>query len=185
MMTQFLRQEVPEKQTWDVTTLFATREEWEQALESLHNTVESVTIFNGKLAESANTLHSAIFAYENLYEQLAKVRTYAFLRTSVDGTNESHQSDLAKTANTLADIGAKIAFFEPELLTIPEATLQQYITENTDLQRYEKMLNDVIEKKPHTLTTEVEQLLAQLSETLDAPHVIYERTKQTDMQFPD
>jgi len=184
-MTQFLRQEVPEKQTWDVTTLFATREEWEQALESLHNTVESVTIFNGKLAESANTLHSAIFAYENLYEQLAKVRTYAFLRTSVDGTNESHQSDLAKTANTLADIGAKIAFFEPELLTIPEATLQQYITENTDLQRYEKMLNDVIEKKPHTLTTEVEQLLAQLSETLDAPHVIYERTKQTDMQFPD
>src|SRR5699024_5300635 len=29
------------------------------------------------------------------------------------------------------------------------------------------------------------QLLAQLSETLDAPHVIYERTKQTDMQFPD
>lgn len=64
-----------------------------------------------------------------------------------------------------------------------EATIQQFIAENTNLRTYEKMLNDIIEKKPHTLSTEIEQVIAQLSEVLDAPYVIYERSKQTDMQF--
>lgn len=182
-MTQYVRQDVPEEQTWNLNSLFATQADWEAALGNLNNLVDSVTEFEGRLAESASTLHDAILAYEALYVQLSQVRSYAFLRTSVDGTNEAYQGDLAKTANALANIGAKIAFFEPELLTIPEETLKQFISENEALQSYEKMLYDVIEKKPHTLATEVEQVLAQLSEVLDAPHVIYERSKQTDMQF--
>src|SRR5699024_9953049 len=182
-MAQFLRKDVPKKQTWNVQSLFATQEDWEEAFLRLENRVDSVTKYKGKLGNSANNLHAAILAYETMYEQLVQVRTYAFLRTSVDGTNESYQADLTKTANTLANVSAQIAFFETELLTIAEATMKQVIAEHADLQTYEKMLNDIIEKKPHTLATEIEQILAQLSEVLDAPYVIYERSKQTDMQF--
>lgn len=182
-MTQFLRKDVPEKQTWNIQSLFATQEDWEDALLQLEDKVDSVTKYKGKLGNSANNLHAAILAYETMYEQLVQVRTYAFLRTSVDGTNESYQADLTKTTNILANVSAQIAFFEPELLTIAEATMKQFIAEHADLQTYEKMLNDIIEKKPHTLATEIEQILAQLSEVLDAPYVIYERSKQTDMQF--
>lgn len=182
-MTQFLRKDVPENQTWNIESLFSTQEDWEKALVSLENLAESVTAYKGKLAESPDNLLEAILAYETLYERIIQVRTYAFLRTSVDGTNESSQADLAKTANTLANISAQTAFFEPELLTIPGATIKQFIAEHTKLHSYEKMLNDILEKKPHTLSTEIEQIMAQLSEVLDAPYLIYERSKQTDMQF--
>lgn len=182
-MTQFLRKDVPERETWEISSLFASQAEWEEALESLNEPVESVAAFQGKMGESASTLYEAILAYEKLYEEFVKVRTYAFLRTSVDGTNEAYQADLAKTANALANAGGKIAFFEPELLTIPEADLEQFLKENQDLQTYKKMLYDILEKKTHTLATEIEQVLAQLSEVHEAPHVIYERSKQTDMQF--
>lgn len=182
-MTQFLRKDVPEQETWDITSLFTSQADWEEALDSLKETVESVANFQGKMGESATSLYEAIIAYENLYEDFVKVRSYAFLRTSVDGTNEAYQADLAKTANALANAGGKIAFFEPELLTIPEASLEQFLTENENLQTYKKMLDDILEKKAHTLATEIEQVLAQLSEVHEAPHLIYERSKQTDMQF--
>lgn len=182
-LAQLLRKDVSEKETWNIQSLYKTREDWEDTLENLYTLTSSVTKFAGRLTESASTLYEAIVAYESLYEQLVQVRTYAFLRSSVDGTNELYQADLAKTANTLAQIQAEIAFFEPELLTISEATLQQFLSENDLLQPYEKMLKNLLEKKQHTLTTEIEQVLAQLSEVFNAPQTIYERSKQTDMQF--
>ena len=182
-MTQIVRKDVPKEQTWDLTTLFKTREDWQQEIEMLKKDVTSVTSFKGKLASAATTLYDALDAFEALYERLSKVRTYAFLRTSTDGTNEQYQADLAITANLIAKISAQLSFFKPELLTIPEDRIKKFIEEEEKLKNYEKVLGDVIEEKPHTLDPEMEELLAQLSEVHDAPYMIYERSKQADLQF--
>ena len=183
-MTQLKREDVPKEQTWDLTNLFPTRESWEKTMKSLNEEVKAVTDYKGRLAESATMLYEALCAYETLYEKLVKVRTYAFLRTSVDGGNAEYQSDLAKATAILAKVGGEIAFFEPELLTIPESTINEFIEAHEPLRNYKKMLDDLIDKKDHTLSTKVEQVLAQLSEALYAPHMIYERSKQADMKFP-
>lgn len=184
LLPQLLRKDVPLEQTWDLSSLFSSEDAWQQALKELHKDVEKVTYYQGKLAESASTLYKAIQKYEAFYEKLIHVRTYAFLRTSADGRNEQYQADLAKAASTLADVSARLAFFEPELLSIPTEKLEQFLQEEKKLNTYQKMFYDVIEKKQHTLSIEVEQVLAQLSEVLDAPQLIYERSKQTDMTFP-
>lgn len=182
-MTQTLRKDIPQEQTWNLTTLFKTREDWQQELEAIKEDVTSATSFKGKLGASAETLYNALITFEKFYERIYKVRTYALLRTSVDGTNEEYQADIAVTANLIANISAQLAFFKPELLTISEEKIKQFITENKNLKNYEKVLHDIIEEKPHTLAPEMEQLLAQLSEVHDAPYMIYERSKQADMEF--
>src|SRR5690625_3561724 len=45
------------------------------------------------------------------------------------------------------------------------------------------MFDDIIEKKKFTLSADVEETLAALSEVHDAPYIIYERSKSSDMQF--
>lgn len=184
VLSQLVRKDVPKEQTWDLTSLFKTRKDWQKELELLKEELKTVTSFKGKLATSATTLLNALMAFEKFYERIYKVRTYALLRTSTDGSNEQYQADLAVTANLLANISAQIAFFKPELLTIPEEKLKQFINEEENLQTYEKVLNDIIEEKPHTLSPDLEELLAQFSEVLDAPYMIYERTKQADIKFP-
>src|SRR5699024_8609476 len=51
------------------------------------------------------------------------------------------------------------------------------------LSTYKKMLSDIAEKKPYSLTPELEEALAALSEVHDAPYMIYERSKSADMTF--
>src|SRR5699024_9804403 len=45
------------------------------------------------------------------------------------------------------------------------------------------MLADILEKKPFTLATELEEALEALSEIHDAPYMIYDRSKASDMTF--
>lgn len=184
MMAQMLRKDVPEELTWDLSALYHTRQDWEKELKALKQDVAEVTAYKGKLASSSTTLLEAFRAFESFYERLVKVRTYALLRTSTDGADADNQADLAKTASVIADINAELSFFKPELLNIPEETIKRYMAEEKDLQTYEKVLSDIIEEKPHTLAPEMEELLARLSEIHDAPYMIYERTKQADMDFP-
>lgn len=184
-MAPLKREEVAKETTWDLSGLFPSRKEWEKAIANLDKEVTKVTKFEGHLADSAENLYQALIAYENLNEKLLQIRSYAFLQASTDGSNPAYQGDLAKASAVLATIAGDIAFFEPELLEISKEKLEQYIENYPPLHNYEKLLKDIMTKKAHTLTREIEQALAQLSETFQAPHMIYERSKQADMRFPN
>ncbi|HLR03942.1 MAG TPA: oligoendopeptidase F, partial [Virgibacillus sp.] len=82
-----------------------------------------------------------------------------------------------------ANIGAKLTFIESELLTLAPETIDQFIQEQTGLKTYQKMLHDIMEKKPYTLAPELEEALASLSEVHQAPYMIYQRSKSSDMEF--
>ncbi len=177
------RANVPKEQTWDLTDLFSSTDEWEKELEKVQTDVNEVVAFKGKLGENANTLLAALETYEDFYVRLGRVATYAFLQLSVDGTSAEAQANAAKNASALAAIEAKLAFIEPELLTISEDTISQFFKEEKSLLNYKKMLDDVMEKKAFTLSPEIEETLAALGEVHDAPHMIYERSKTSDMEF--
>lgn len=177
------RSQVLVDETWDLTDLFLNREQWEEELRRLTKDINQVTKFKGKLKNDAKTLLSAIKAFEDFQIRIQLVGTYAFLKRSADGSDPENQADYAKFAATFAEIGAELSFFESELLTIPEETIKQFIEEERELKVYEKMLNDVLEKKPYTLDPEIEKTLAALNEVHEAPSVIYETSKAADMNF--
>lgn len=180
---RLVRSEVPIEQTWDLSELFSTHDEWEKELEAVKEDVTEVTAYKGKLDSDAETLLNCLetlFAYQ---KRLIRVATYASLRSSADGSDPENQRDASKISAAMADIGAKLSFVESELLTIPEETIKQFLNEETDLHTYQKMLYDLLEKKEHTLSPEIEETLAALSEVLGAPHMIYQRSKAADMTF--
>ena len=177
------REDVPTEQTWDVTDLFANEEAWEKALGDLEGEVEEVVSFKNKLRSNAHTLLSALKTFEQFQENLIQVATYATLQISADGTNHIHQSRMAKVYAENAKLNAKLAFFESELLEIPTNTLEQFYQDEPELKVYEKMLHDLLKKQPYMLEPNVEETLAALGESLDAPYMIYERSKSSDMHF--
>ena len=183
MTERLKRSEVPVEQTWDLSDLFTSHNKWENELQSIQNDVQEVTKFRGKLSEDAETLLNCLTTLADFQKRVIRVATYASLRSNADGSDPENQRDSAKVASALASIGAKLSFIESELLTISSDTLKQFMSENTKLRTYEKMLDDILEKKPYTLSPEIEETLAALSEVHDAPMMIYERSKSADMQF--
>lgn len=177
------RSQVPVDQTWDLTDLFLSEQEWEKELEDVQTDVDMITKYKGNLGKSASHLLGCLQEMEQFQKRLVKVATHASLRQHADGTDPSNQRDAAKVGAALAQIGAEISFIEPELLTVPTDTIKQFSQEKKELQIYEKMLSDVMEKKPFTLAPELEEALAALNEVHEAPYMIYERSKSSDMVF--
>ncbi|MFD2760640.1 oligoendopeptidase F [Lentibacillus juripiscarius] len=177
------RAEVPKEQTWDLTDLFASKEEWEKELNAIQANVSDVTQYKGKLTNSAQNLLNGLVANENFEKRLIRVSTYANLKSSADGSDPQNQADSAKVASAMAAIGAKLSFVENELLQLSQDAIEQYLAEEPKLETYRKMLQDVLEKKPFTLAPEIEETLAALGEVHSAPFMIYERSKSSDMQF--
>src|SRR5699024_1013022 len=168
------REDVPTEQTWDVTDLFANEEAWEKALGDLEGKVEEIVSFKNKLTSNAHTLLSALKTFEQFQENLIQVATYATLQISTDGTNNIHQSRMAKVYAEHAKLNAKIAFFESELLEIPANTLEQFYQDEPELKVYEKMLHDLLKKQQNMLEQNVEETLAAFGEQFDAPDIIFD-----------
>ncbi|MDX8044448.1 oligoendopeptidase F [Gracilibacillus sp. S3-1-1] len=177
------RSEVPTEHTWDLTDLFPTDEAWEQELEALQEDVSQVTAFKGKLVNDATTLLNGLTTYENFMKRVISAATYANLRNSADGSDPANQRDASKVDATLASIQAKLSFIQSELLALSEEQVEQFLQKEPKLTPFQKTLTDTLEKKEHTLAPEIEETLAALGQVHDAPYMIYQRSKSSDMTF--
>lgn len=182
-MERRTRSMVPEQETWDLTDLFESEITFEAELVSLEDDVHTVLEYKSKLGRDKETLLGAIKTLEAFEERMIQVGTYAMLCISADGSDAENQALYAKTFSILTKIEAKLAFFVPEILTIPEETITAFIKNDPGLTGYKKMLQEILDKKPYTLSAELEETIAALGEVLGAPHMLYERSKSSDFDF--
>lgn len=177
------RSEVPQEQTWDLEDLFTSEHAWNEALKNVQQDVHIVEKYKGKLASGSAELLHCLTALEEYQQRIVRVAAYANLRASSDGSDPDNQRDAARVSAVLAELRTKLSFVQSELLEIPEEKINQFLQEEPKLRIYEKMLQDTLEKKPYTLTPEMEETLAALSEVHEAPYMIYNRSKSSDMEF--
>ncbi len=177
------REHVPKESTWNLNDLYPNELVFEGELVSVQDDVATVLAYKGKLGMNARELLGGIKTYETLMKRVIHVMTYANLQFRVDGADPANQARASRAGAAYAKINALLAFFEPELLTIPKGTIEQFLREETGLTPYRKMLDDILEKKEFTLSEEVESAIAALGEVLDAPYRIYEISKSADLAF--
>lgn len=178
-----MRSEVATELTWNLEDLFESEAAWSKELEAVANSVDTVTKYKGRLGENGKILLNCLVAKDALQERMMQVMTYAHLRQSVDGTNPEAQAASAKAGAVLSSIYAKLSFLESELLDLPEETLEKFIGEEPGLAEFQKTLSEAMERKPYRLSAEAEEVLAAFGEVHNAPYMIYERSKTSDMRF--
>ncbi|WP_374711940.1 oligoendopeptidase F [Symbiobacterium terraclitae] len=183
MAKRLTRAEVPVEQTWRLTDLFATQEEWERELEAIGEAVQTVTQYKGRLGEGAGVLLACLTAHEELRGRMVRAGTYASLRFSEDGSNPENQAAMARAQALLAQVGAALAFLESEILALPEGTVARYLGEEPGLAPFGRWLELVLDRRPHALHPETEAALAALGEVTGAPYLVYNRAKAGDMSF--
>lgn len=183
MMERTKRADIPVAETWKISDLFETEVTFEGELISLEEDVQTVLEYKSKLGRDADTLLGAIKTMETFVQRMVHAGTYALLKISADGSDATNQALYAKTVSVLTNVETKLAFFDPELLSIPEDTLKTFIEEAPGLHVYKKMLEEILDKRAFTLTAEIEEILGALGEVHGAPQMIYERSKSADFDF--
>jgi len=176
------RSEVKLEETWDLTHLFQSDEEFEKALENVKaDTSNLVEEFKGKITD-VDSIVSVLDAYQKLYEKIIPIGTYASLSLSQDQTNDKSQLRSAKVGQLMASISAQTSFVTSELLELDESLLQDASQKAPE---FSNMIQELIRKKPYQLHPEAEKALAAFGTTFDGPYELYNTTKLVDMKFDD
>src|SRR5690606_6676541 len=76
------------------------------------------------------------------------------------------------------------AFIRPELLALPEDVIRGYLAEEPRLAVYGHYLDDLMRMRPHVLSTEMEDLLAQAGDVSEVPHRVFSMLNDADLTFP-
>lgn len=183
-MAQLLRNEVPEKLTWDLSTIFASDEQWETAFSEIQQDLKGLKQFEGHVGDSATTLQNALEADLKLERQLEKVYVYAHQIYDQDTTNQTYAAFNTRVQGLWAEVSEATAYFQPEVLNIPDDTLTRFL-KTPELQPYTHLFETLQAQKPHTLPADQEGLLAGVSDILGASENTFGVLDNSDITFAD
>ncbi|WP_254829441.1 oligoendopeptidase F [Haloglomus salinum] len=178
------REEVDEQYKWDLDSLFASDGEWEEAFEAVNERLDDLEAYEGRVTADADALEAVLETREEIMREVADVSAYARMRSDEDTADQHYQALSARAQSLSADASSAASFIEPELQQCTREELQAFVEENPALEQYEHYFDDVLRMKPHTRSSEVEELLADLSEVTGAGGEVYNMLTNADMEFP-
>lgn len=177
------RDEQKLENTWDLTTIFASNEDWERAFKKLEGYLGREEEIKGKIGDSAENLLEALLLDAEIDEQLGKVYVYAHLKHDQDTSNAKYTAFEQRAANLASQFSARWSFMLPELMSIDEATLKSYVAELDGLKRFAFDLERINKKRPHVLSESEEKILAEASEALSASTNTFGMFNNADLKF--
>ncbi|MHA3065094.1 oligoendopeptidase F [Lacticaseibacillus saniviri] len=177
-----LRNEVPEPLTWDLTTIFASDQDWEQALNHVKALGQGLMPLQGTLSESPEALAQGITQILAAFRELERVYVYASLKSDQDTADAHYQSYAAKAESLAATISSQAAFMEPEILAIDPAVLNDWL-KNPLLVPFAHFITSMISKRDHILSANEEALLSAASDALNASRSTFNVLNNSDIEF--
>lgn len=178
------RSDIPEAETWDVAAIYASDDDWHEDFEKVEALLPDMQAYEGRLHESAETLYEALQLQDQIAMTLEKVYVYAHLNADVDTTN-SHYQGLHDQAVFLATkASSQLSFVVPEILSIPEEILTQFIQSHDGLSLYDHAIEEINQERPHVLQANEEALLAQASDMAGSSANTFGMLNNADLSFP-
>ena len=176
------RDEIPEGDKWRIDKIYETPAKWNEELNNLKEEAPKLKDFEGKLGNKED-LKAFLLLNERLSRKLGKLYVYAHMRSHEDTSNPEIQSLVNKIDPYSAEFSSYTAYFVPEILSLKEGTIENFINEDKDLEQYKIYFEMILNEKPHILSKEVESVLASVSDCLGAPESIYSMLTNSDMTF--
>ena len=178
------RSEISTEDTWNLEDVFESTEAWENEFKAIKSSLPKLAEFKGKLGESADTLYEALTYQDQVMERLGKLYTYSHMKYDQDTTNSTYQALNDRARNLYTQASSLSSYIVPELLSVDEAKIKQFLEEKDELKLYEHSLDEINRQRPHVLSAEQEELLAQASEVLGSSSNTFGMLNNADLTFP-
>lgn len=178
------RNEIEEKYTWDLSTIFPTDEAFEAELAQVSEEVKKAASLAGHLLDSADSLLTTTEIQLDLMRRIEKLYSYAHMKNDQDTRVAKYQEYQAKGMTLYSEFGQSFAFYEPEFMAITEEQYQAFLSEQPALQLYQHYFDKLLKKKAHILTQREEELLAGAGEIFGAAGETFAILDNADIVFP-
>ena len=176
------RENVPEKDTWDLSGLFPDNESWEKSLVDFKDRIPGIESFRGTLSGSAEAL-KACLDYTTECERVGeRLGYYAHLRLTEDGGNSASQDRFARYMSVASRVETAASYQRSEIMAIPEDTIEGFLADPV-LAEYLIPLRRIIRFRPHILKEDEERLLALQAEANQTAQKTFSALTDVDLDF--
>ena len=178
------RNEINEKDTWDLSTIFETDQKWEEELALLTEDTKQAASLEGHLLDSAESLLDITERYLDLSRRLEKLYVYAHMKNDQDTRVAKYQEYYAKAMTLYSQLDQVFSFYEPEFMAITEDQYQNFLAEEPKLQPYKHFFDKLLQNKDHVLSQREEELFAGAGEIFGAASETFAILDNADIVFP-
>ena len=177
------RDEIDEEDKWNVSKLY-TEDELEQEKNNIKEMLQDIKDRSDTFTDSGDNLLEMLDLYSEMMRKVSKLSRYASHRSDEDTRKQEFQALKAEVQGLSAQISSQTAFIDPEIQKLDEEELEKMIESTDGLEKYSHYLDEILRMKEHTRSEEVENVLGQLSDVLDASSESYSMLTNADIEFP-
>lgn len=174
------RSEVPESDKWDLSSIYKSNDEWEAALKEIPALSEKVVQFKGKLGASSESLLEALKSLEQAELKLETVYHYASLQHEADEDDSEAADREGRAMMAYTKLQSEISFMDPELLSIPEETLRNWILQ-PEFKDYRVYIEKLLHFNKYTLSEKEERLLSLQAQPAETPYNAFSVLENVDL----
>ncbi|MFP3774200.1 oligoendopeptidase F [Enterococcus mundtii] len=178
------REDLPEKLTWDLTSIFSSDQEFDKKYEELTEELKNSEHYKGTLGNGATAFLEALEFVLTMYRKVELIYVYSHLKNDQDTTNTTYQALYARAGSLLSKVSEAIAWYEPEVLQLSDEQIWQYFEEEPKLEVYRHYVKQMVDNRAHILSADQEALLAGAGEIFGASSGTFAVLNNADLEFP-
>ena len=179
------RNEIVPEFKWNLATIFASDEAWQNSFDELTASLNQIEAYKGRLGESAESLLDGLTLLYELQVDTYRLFLYARLKKDEDTANSFYQGMADSVASLNTKFQAAISFIEPEIIALGQEKISAFMDTNDDLKIYKHFFDNMLRLKNHILSMDNEEILAKAGEIGDASQSIFTMLNNADMVFPN
>src|SRR5919106_6354054 len=178
------RNDIPDRYKWNLAHIFADWAAWQAAYDDLDVKIAAYAGLQGSLAKGAEPLLAAMKLSDEIGQLTYKVWYFASLKYDEDQRDNQVNARRQQVQILFAKAAQASAWFDPELLQIPLATVQQWMAKSPDLAVYRFAVEDLYRQQEHVLDDKGEHLLSLSSRFSSSPNDAYAALSTADVKYP-
>lgn len=178
------RSEMNQTYKWDIDIMYPEKALLLADFDKVEGFMAEIANYKGKLMASADSLYEALSIQLDTARVMENLSTYAKMKLDEDTRVSDNQAMTSRAESLGVKAQEAFSFIIPEILAADDKLVMSYIEQHEGLKLYSQMIDDILRRKPHTLSSNEEQILAMAGDLATIPYNAFEMLNAADFKFP-
>jgi len=177
------RKTIEQKYKWNLNDIYENYDMWESDLEKFEKLAKEVPKYKGQIKNNSKKFVELELLMEKIARLLDRLYLYPYMLKDLDSTDEITSIKMQEIEMIYTKFGTETAWIAPEMLEIPEETMNEWIKKHPELEERRFGLSEMYRLRKHVLSEDKEQLLSHFSQFMGSSSDIYGELSISDMKW--
>ena len=177
------RKTIEQKYKWNLNDIYENYDMWESDLEKFEKLAKEVPKYKGQIKNNSEKFVELELLMEKIARLLDRLYLYPYMLKDLDSTDEMTSIKMQEIEMIYTKFATETAWIAPEMLEIPEETMNEWIKKHPELEERKFGLSEMYRLRKHVLSEDKEQLLSHFSQFMGSSSDIYGELSISDMKW--